>query len=90
MTEPWTSSQVGEAVYRARVRGCLLGGAPAGTPCCRPFDHSSDGDSTGSICGNLLGARHGGRGLPHEWRRSPRSPTIRRPKVFAADPPGTP
>jgi ADP-ribosylglycohydrolase len=27
MTEPWTSTLVGEAVYRARVRGCLLGGA---------------------------------------------------------------
>ncbi|MFE7270450.1 ADP-ribosylglycohydrolase family protein [Streptomyces sp. NPDC057623] len=27
MTEPWTSSLVNEAVYRARVRGCLLGGA---------------------------------------------------------------
>ncbi|MEY9995706.1 ADP-ribosylglycohydrolase [Streptomyces sp. V4I8] len=27
MTEPWTSSLVGEAMYRARVRGCLLGGA---------------------------------------------------------------
>ncbi|MEJ8671835.1 ADP-ribosylglycohydrolase family protein [Streptomyces sp. MS1.AVA.1] len=27
MTEPWTSTLVGEAVYRSRVRGCLLGGA---------------------------------------------------------------
>jgi ADP-ribosylglycohydrolase len=27
MNEPWMSSLAGEAVYRARVRGCLLGGA---------------------------------------------------------------
>ncbi|WP_409468425.1 ADP-ribosylglycohydrolase family protein [Streptomyces sp. HC307] len=27
MNEPWVSSLEGEAVYRARVRGCLLGGA---------------------------------------------------------------
>ncbi|WP_031475880.1 ADP-ribosylglycohydrolase family protein [Streptomyces bicolor] len=27
MNEPWMSSFAGEAVYRARVRGCLLGGA---------------------------------------------------------------
>ncbi|MFI7411904.1 ADP-ribosylglycohydrolase family protein [Streptomyces sp. NPDC049627] len=27
MNDPWTSSLAGEAVYRARVRGCLLGGA---------------------------------------------------------------
>ncbi|WP_254389401.1 ADP-ribosylglycohydrolase family protein [Streptomyces sp. AC550_RSS872] len=27
MNEPWTPSLAGETVYRARVPGCLLGGA---------------------------------------------------------------
>lgn len=70
-----------EAVYRPRVRGCLLGGAVgagyyAAGALAQPrvkdalllsVNHSGDSDSTGSVCRNLLGVRHGDIGLPHAW-----------------------